>query len=75
MSGSDRHVFEGFRAPSKDPTTENELAWIHLLRSVVGDSDPPPALAGVLALGIALISDRHPEVRSKAQKRQRLGQG
>jgi hypothetical protein len=58
MSGKDRQVFEGFRAPSKHLITENELAWIHLLRSVAGDADPPPTLAGVLALGITLIEDR-----------------
>jgi hypothetical protein len=68
MSVKDRRVFEGFKLPSTDPVTANELAWIHLLRSGLGDADPPPTLAGVLALGITLIDDRHPEVRSNARR-------
>jgi hypothetical protein len=68
MSGRDRYVYEGFKSPSTDPITENELAWIHLLRSVQGDADPPPTLAGVLALGITLINERRPEVRSNARR-------
>ena len=68
MSVRDRQVFEGFKLPSTDPITENELAWIHLLRSVVGDADPPPTLAGVLALGVTLINDRRAEVRSNARR-------
>ncbi len=62
MSAKDRHVYKGVKPPSMDSITENEMAWMHLLRSVSGVSDPPPTLAGVLALGIALIDDRRMEV-------------
>lgn len=75
MSGKDRQVFEGVKAPSSDPITDNELAWIHLLRSVLGDDDPLPTLAGVLALGIALIDDRREEVRVSARENQMRSHG
>lgn len=68
MSGKDRQVFEAFKAPSTDPIIENELARIDMLRCVLGDSVPPLTLAGVLALGIALIDDRREEVRLDAHK-------
>ena len=65
MSGSERHVYEGVKAPSTDSITGNELAWMHLLRSILGDADQPPTIAGVLAHAIALIDDRREEVRCK----------
>lgn len=54
MSAWDRLVYEGFKLPSTDPITENELAWIDMLRCIVGDADPPPTLAGVQALRMAM---------------------
>lgn len=71
MSTKDRYVDEGFKLPSTDPRTENEPAWMHLLRSVVGDAAPPPTLAGVRALGIALMDDRREEMRRNARKSQK----
>ena len=68
MNDRSRHVHKGFKVPSTNPITANELAWIHLLRSVQGEADPPPTLAGVLALGITLINERRPEVRSNARR-------
>lgn len=67
MNSSDRYIYEGVKAPLTDPLTENELAWMQLLRSVSGDADPPLTIAGVLALGIALIDDRREEVRRNAR--------
>lgn len=75
MSTKDRQVVEGYKTPSKDPITENELAWIHLLRSVLGDTDPPPTLAGVLALGITLVDDRRVRVRRNARQSQEMKAG
>jgi hypothetical protein len=55
MSGEDRRVVEGFKLPSYAPPTENELAWISMLRAIVGDRDPVPTLAAVQALRVALM--------------------
>jgi hypothetical protein len=45
----------GFKLPSYAPPTENELAWISMLRAIVGDSDPRPTLAAVQALRVVLM--------------------
>ena len=42
MSKNDRRVVEGFKLPSTGPITDNEFAWVEMLRLVVGDDDPPP---------------------------------
>ena len=42
----DRRVVAGFKLPSNAPITENERAWIDMLRSIVGDADPAPTLSG-----------------------------
>lgn len=55
MTGKDRRVVEGFKLPSYAPLTENELAWISMLRAIAGDSDPVPTLAAVQALRQALV--------------------
>ncbi len=54
--------------PRRTPITANELAWIDMLRSIVGDADPPPTLAGVQALRVALMDDRREEVRRNARQ-------
>ncbi len=68
MSAKDRYVYEGFKLPSTDPITKNELAWVDMLRPIVGDADPSPPLAGVQALRVALMGDRRPEVRRNARQ-------
>ena len=68
MSARDGLVYGGFKLPSTDPITENELAWIDMLRSIVGDADPPPTCEGVLALRVALMNDRRPEVKRNARR-------
>jgi hypothetical protein len=55
MTGKDRRVVEGCKLPSYAQPTRNELAWISMLRAIVGDSDPVPTLAAVQALREALI--------------------
>ena len=55
MTGKDRRVVEGFKLPSYAPPTQNELAWISMLRAIVGDRDPVPTLAPIQALREALI--------------------
>ena len=54
MKNDDRRVVAGFKLPSTSPITENERAWIDMLRCIVGDADPAPTLAGVQALRQAL---------------------
>lgn len=54
MTDRDRRVVEGFRLPSIAPLTENERAWIDMLRAIVGDRDPAPTLEAVQALRRAL---------------------
>ena len=49
-----RRVVEGFKLPSTGPITENEFAWIEMLRLVIGDDDPPPASGAALAFRRAL---------------------
>jgi hypothetical protein len=50
-----RRVVEGFKLPDDRPElTENELAWIQILRAIVGDRDPPVTLPAVDALRQAL---------------------
>ena len=68
MNRGARYAYEGFKAPPNDQITENELAWIDMLRCIVGDTDPPPTLAGVQALRMALMDDRRPEVRRNARQ-------
>jgi hypothetical protein len=34
--------------------TANERGWIDMLRCIAGDADPPPSLAAVQALRVAL---------------------
>ena len=58
MSAQNRLKVEGFKLPSTDPITESELAWIDMLRCIVGDADPPPTCEGVLALRVALTTTR-----------------
>jgi hypothetical protein len=55
MTREDRRVVEGFKLPSYTPPTQNELAWISMLRAIAGDSDPVPTLAAVQALRGALM--------------------
>ena len=50
MTGTDRKVVAGFKLPYKAPLTSNELAWIDMLRMIVGDSDPKPTFAAVQAM-------------------------
>jgi hypothetical protein len=54
MTGQDRRVVEGFKLPPYAPPTQNELAWISMLRAIVGDTDPRPTVKAVLALWGAL---------------------
>ena len=54
MTKGNSHVYEGFKLPSMVPITANETAWIDMLRSIVGDADPPPTLDGIQALRMAL---------------------
>ncbi len=75
MNSSERNIYEGVKAPSTNSITENEQTWLQLLRSVVGDADPPPTLAGVLALGIALMDDRREEMRRNARQSQERRSG
>lgn len=49
MMKHDRRVVEGFKLPSTGPITENEFAWVEMLRLVVGDDDPPPTSGAALA--------------------------
>ena len=56
MIRNDRRVVEGFKLPSTAPITPNERDWIDMLRCIVGDADPPPALVAVQALRVALAS-------------------
>jgi hypothetical protein len=56
MNGDDRRVVEGFKLPSTRSITENERAWIDMLRCIVGDADPRPTLEAVQALRLALRS-------------------
>jgi hypothetical protein len=46
----DRRVVEGFRLPSQQPISKNELDWIEFLRLVSRDTDPPIMLARIQAL-------------------------
>ncbi len=55
MTREDRRVVEGFKLPSYEPPTQNELAWISMLRTIVGDRDPVPTLAAVQALRETLM--------------------
>jgi hypothetical protein len=54
MNGDDRRVVEGLKLPSTRPITENERAWIDMLRCIVADADPRPTLEAVQALRLAL---------------------
>ena len=54
MSADHRRVVEGFKLPSTAAITANEIAWIDMLRCIVGDADPPPTLDAVQALRVAL---------------------
>ncbi len=55
MTREDRRVVEGCKLPSYAPPTQNELAWISMLRAIVGDRDPVPTLAAVQALRETLM--------------------
>ena len=55
MTRNDRRVIEGFRLPASSPLTENERAWIEMLRAIVGDRDPAPTLDAVQALRRVLM--------------------
>ena len=55
MNKYNRRVDAGFKLPSTAPITENERAWIDMLRCIVGNADPAPTLAGVQALRHALL--------------------
>ena len=50
MRVNDGKVVAGFRLPSRAPFTVNEMAWIDMLRMIVGDADPKPTLAAVQAM-------------------------
>ncbi len=54
MSADHRRVVEGFKLPSTAAITANETAWIDMLRTIVGEADPPPTLRAVQALRVAL---------------------
>jgi hypothetical protein len=49
-----RRVVDGHKLPDERPPTKNELAWVEMLRAIVGDADPPPSLLAVQALRQAL---------------------
>lgn len=49
MTGNDRKVVADFKLRSKAPFTANEVAWIDMLRMIVGDADPKPTLSAVQA--------------------------
>ena len=55
MNKDNRRAVAGFKLPSTAPITENERAWIDMLRCIVGDADPAPTLAGVQALRRVLL--------------------
>ena len=55
MNKDNRRVVAGFKLPSTSPITENERAWIDMLRCIVGDADPAPTLADVQALRRVLL--------------------
>ena len=55
MNKDDRRVVAGFKLPSTAPITENERAWIDMLRCIVGDDNPAPSLAAVQALRLVLL--------------------
>ena len=55
MTGNDKRVIAGFRLPASTPLTENEHAWIEMLRAIVGDRDPAPTLDAVQALRRVLM--------------------
>ena len=55
MTQENRWIVEGFKLPSYAPPTQNELAWISMLRAIVGDSDPVPTLAAIQALRETLM--------------------
>ncbi|WP_146636312.1 hypothetical protein [Nioella nitratireducens] len=47
----------GFRLRAERPMTENELAWITLIRVITDDRDPAPDLLMVQALRRAWMDD------------------
>ena len=49
-----RRVVGRFKLPSTAPITTNERDWIDMLRCIVGNANPPPTLAAVQALRVAL---------------------
>ncbi len=55
MIGEDRRVVDGFKLPSCAPPTENEFAWICMLRAIVGDGNTRPTLKAVQALRKVLM--------------------
>ncbi|MGO4916639.1 hypothetical protein [Pseudogemmobacter sp. W21_MBD1_M6] len=55
MTGNHTEKAVGFRLPSEVPFTENERAWIDLIRLASNNSDPRPALS--LVQGLRRIFD------------------
>lgn len=51
---SPEHPVQGFRLPSCDNITPNEVAWIAFLRDISGGTDPSPTLKAVQVLQQAL---------------------
>lgn len=47
-------VVNGFRALRDRPVTQNELAWIEMLRAICDDEVPGPTLLAVQALRMAI---------------------
>jgi hypothetical protein len=51
---TDRRVVDGVRLPDDSSLTENERAWVELLRSISAGQDPAPTLAPSQALQLLL---------------------
>lgn len=47
-------MVNGFRVLRDKPVTQNELAWIELLRAICDDEVPGPTLTAVRALRVAM---------------------
>lgn len=50
-----RKIVKGFALPDRSLPSENEFAWIVMLRAIVGDQVPPPTLRAVQALRQAMM--------------------
>ena len=54
MTGKDIRIVAGFILPLDHPVTQNEMAWIEMLRAIMGIRDLTPTAASVHALSTAL---------------------